>query len=143
MTKKRAEARADDHSEPEEPQKAIAVIPQYELALTVMKSSQFRPTSLLILNNSTIMKMVATWPLVRREQVEGFNFAPGQNTAWDAVRYSDHEWARKAGISTQEVRTYDSTLIAHSLIFPDGSIPKEVNAILNRQVKAMLGAKDE
>ncbi|MBN2256341.1 MAG: hypothetical protein JW704_00685 [Anaerolineaceae bacterium] len=85
------------------------------------------------------MRLVASWPNVRRKILDDPTGDKRLHVAWHYVEFDAREWSQLSGYPEGVVWEHFYGLAAQKLIYPDGTYPEKVRQYLARNVGDLLG----
>ena len=112
----------------------------YSKALERIKIVPFRRTNLLLVNDDMV-KMLASWPLLKRTMLVGLEDTGKDESVWDMVQFELEDWGTLSGLG-QSVYLYYKTMKDLGLIYPDGTMPEIVARFVDEQADG-LSPKEE
>ncbi len=89
----------------------------------------------LLAKDVLLMRLAATWPLVTRElpPPPPVGAEIDLNNIWSLTRINFSEWAALAQVGALQVVTGFAALKGNRIIFPDGSLSHQAEALLKKE----------
>lgn len=95
----------------------------------------------LVLDDPGALRMVMSWPnLAKLVPGEGARYEEIDD-AWKDVAYDERTWAKMADVAWETVTELEPVLRGNLLIYPDGSIHRQVKIHCQRKVKVATQSK--
>lgn len=113
----------------------------WEKALKRIKTVEFDRGRLFLITHD-MLKLIVSWSSVPRGYRADVKDTGESESAWGMVHYDVEDWVRLSGVGMD---TYKLHMIVRDLgmVYPDGTVPKEVKEYIDAEVDAMLGRGDE
>lgn len=110
----------------------------FEDVLEEMKGLEFDKSLLLVLDDDMV-KMIAAWPVARRIYIKRPLPDPDLPEIWGNVGFFMSNWTALANVSESNGWRVWKTIVTHGMIYPDGTLPKEVSEYLITRVDVFMG----
>lgn len=94
----------------------------------------------VLLLDDEMVKVAAIWPQVRRTIVQ---LDDGDDVAdvWDLVAFDPVEVMKLAGLLPSRFTAVFPRMQSFNFLFPDGTVAKEIRAIINSRLAARFGQR--
>jgi len=109
---------------------------RYEELLAELKKTEWGFERLALIDEEMLAAAIA-WRFVEKTVSKKAKV----ERAWDAVKYNEEEWADLSQLSVSRLKKAVKRLVQLNLIFPDGSLPKEVKAFAAAKATEHMGVK--
>lgn len=107
-------------------------------ACTSLRESENREVAALVVQDKALQRILAVWPMVKRDEPCSVGSGLSLDELWDAVRFDEREAVELAGLPTGNGIAAFRRAKALGLIYPDGSIHQLAGAVLRKAVKDAL-----
>ena len=114
----------------------------YDEALEELKETGFQNRSLIGLSKEAL-KLVATWPNVRRWKVQNPMGDKRLHITWHTINWDMTEWAILANVPDDVAWSNFYKLARQNIVYPDGTYPKKVANYIKQEVDILLGRDEE
>lgn len=112
----------------------------YTDALRDLKEEDF-DGSLLLTVGDIEQRMVAVWTRVKRCEAEHNVLNDGVHEAWSYVCFDARSWAMLARLPEMDIWSSWQGLARSNIIYPDGTLPEEVEEYIKNKVVDLFGEK--
>lgn len=103
-----------------------------------LRSSENREVAALVVQDKALQRILAVWPMVRREEVSVVDSGLSLNEIWGAVRFDEREAVDFSGLPSGIGFSAFRRAKGLGLIYPDGSVHQYAKLVLQKQVKDAL-----
>lgn len=99
------------------------------------RASEVKEVAALVLQDKALQRILAVWPMVRREESLMVGTGLSLDALWSAVRFDEREVVDFSGLPTGVGIAAFRRAKGLGLIYPDGSVHTLAGAVLRKIIK--------
>lgn len=103
-----------------------------------LRASEVKEVAALVVQDKALQRILAVWPMVRREESLLVGAGLSLDELWSAVRFDEREAVEFSGLPTGIGIAAFRRAKGLGLIYPDGSIHSLAAAVLRKAIKDAL-----
>lgn len=106
-----------------------------------LRASEVKEVAALVVQDKALQRVLAVWPMVRREELPGVTADMSLADLWGAVRFDEREAVEFSGLPSGVGISAFRRAKGLGLIYPDGSVHHYAKLVLQQVVKDALQVK--
>lgn len=103
-----------------------------------LRASEVKEVAALVLQDKALQRILAVWPMVRREESLSVGAGLSLDALWSAVRFDEREVVDFSGLPTGVGIAAFRRAKGLGLIYPDGSVHQYAKLVLQKVIKDAL-----
>jgi len=103
-----------------------------------LRASEVKEVAALVVQDKALQRILAVWPMVRREESSTVGAGLSLDELWGAVRFDEREAVDFAGLPSGVGLSALRRAKGLGLIYPDGSVHHYAKLVLQKVVKDAL-----
>lgn len=103
-----------------------------------LRASEVKEVAALVVQDKALQRILAVWPMVRREEPSVVGAGLSLDELWGAVRFDEREAVDFSGLPSGVGLSALRRARGLGLIYPDGSVHQYAKLVLQKAVKDAL-----